>query len=419
MTPTTIQFIGTALFAVAILHTFSTSFFQHLAHTRPAHAGLWHLLGEVEVVFGFWASVLMLAMFMTDGAPAALRYIDSYPFIEPMFVFAIMVIAGSRPILHVASQSVRLVSSSLPVPVNMRFYFTVLALVPLLGSFITEAAAMTLAAMILRDRFFRYGLSSRLKYATVGVLFVNVSIGGTLTPFAAPPVLMVAGTWDWGIAFMMFTFGWKAAVAVLVNALVVTILFRKELCSLSAAPRRTEGIPLPLAIVMIHLLFLAGVVIFAHHPAIFMGLFLLFLGVAQAYQDYQDRLLLREGLLVAFFLSGLEVLGGQQQWWLQPLLLEMNHDAVFFGATILTAFTDNAALTYLGSLVPGLSDEFKYALVSGAVTGGGLTVIANAPNPACAAILRDHFEDETIRPVPLSLAALPPTIMAVLAFRYL
>lgn len=419
MTPTTIQFIGSTLFAVAIVHTFSTSFFQHLAHTRPAHAGLWHLLGEVEVVFGFWASVLMVAMFLTDGAAAAIRYIDSYPFIEPMFVFAIMVIAGSRPILHAASQSVRVVSSSLPMPLNMRFYFTVLVLVPLLGSFITEAAAMTLAAMMLRDRFFRHGLSSQLQYATLGVLFVNISIGGTLTPFAAPPVLMVAGTWEWGISFMMVTFGWKAAVAVLCNALVVTLLFRKELCRLSATPRQTDGTTLPLTIVVIHLLFLAGVVVFAHHPAIFMGLFLLFLGVAHAYQEYQHRLLLREGLLVAFFLAGLEVLGGQQQWWLQPLLLEMTHDAVFFGATLLTAFTDNAALTYLGSLVPGLSDEFKYALVSGAVAGGGLTVIANAPNPACVAILRDHFEDETINPVRLCLAALPPTIAAAVAFRLL
>jgi len=419
VTPTTIQFIGTALFAVAIVHTFSTSFFQHLAHTRPAHAGLWHLLGEVEVVFGFWASVLMLAMFVTDGASAAIRYIDSYPFIEPMFVFAIMVIAGSRPILHTASQGVRLVSNTIPMPLHMSFYFTVLALVPLLGSFITEAAAMTLAAMILRDRFFRHGLSTRLKYATLGVLFVNVSIGGTLTPFAAPPVLMVAGTWDWGISFMVLTFGWKAAIAVLLNALIVTLWFRKELSLLSATPRKTDGEALPVAIILIHLLFLGGVVVFTHHPAIFMGLFLFFLGVAQAYEQYQHRLLLREGLLVAFFLAGLEVLGGQQQWWLQPLLLEMHSDAVFFGATILTAFTDNAALTYLGSLVEGLSDEFKYALVAGAVTGGGLTVIANAPNPACVAILRNHFEDETINPVGLCLAALPPTIIAIVAFRFM
>jgi len=419
VTPTAIQLIGTALFAVAILHTFSTSFFQHLAHTRPAHAGLWHLLGEVEVVFGFWASVLMIAMFMTDGAAAAIRYIDSYPFIEPMFVFAIMVIAGSRPVLHIARQSVRLVSNALPLPLNMGFYFTVLALVPLLGSFITEAAAMTLAALILRDRFFRAGISTHLKYATLGVLFVNISIGGTLTPFAAPPVLMVAGTWNWDISFMMVTFGWKAAVAVLLNALVVTMLFRKELCLLSAAPRKTEGEALPVMIILIHLLFLAGVVVFTHHPAIFMGLFLFFLGVAHAYQHYQHRLILREGLLVAFFLAGLEVLGGQQQWWLQPLLLGMQSDAVFFGTAILTAFTDNAALTYLGSLVEGLSDEFKYALVAGAVAGGGLTVIANAPNPACVAILRGHFQDETIHPIGLFMAALPPTILAALAFRYL
>ncbi len=416
MTPTAIQLIGTVLFTVAILHTFATSYFEHLAHTRPTHAGLWHLLGEVEVVFGFWALVLMVAMFLTDGATVAMHYLDSRNFTEPMFVFAIMVIAGTRPILHTALLGVRLVSHALPLPTNMGFYFTILALVPLLGSFITEPAAMTLAAIILRDRFFGNGLSTRLQYATLGVLLVNISIGGTLTPFAAPPVLMVAGTWEWGINFMMLTFGWKAAVAVLINALVVTMLFRKELCLLSAGERRTSGDTLPFAIILLHLLFLAGVVIFAHHPAIFMGLFLFFLGVAQAYERHQDRLILREGLLVAFFLAGLVVLGGQQQWWLQPVLMSMSNDGVFFGAAILTAFTDNAALTYLGSLVEGLSDGFKYALVAGAVTGGGLTIIANAPNPAGLAILRGHFEDETVHPVGLFLAALPPTIMAVFAF---
>ena len=56
--------------------------------------------------------------------------------------------------------------------------------------------------------------------------------------------------------------------------------------------------------------------------------------------------------------------------------------ALFFGAAALTAITDNAALTYLGSLVEDISDQSKYSLVAGAVAGGGLTVIANAPNPA-------------------------------------
>ncbi|MGH8588825.1 MAG: putative Na+/H+ antiporter, partial [Gammaproteobacteria bacterium] len=238
-------------------------------------------------------------------------------------------------------------------------------------------------------------------------------------PFAAPPVLMVAGKWNWDIAFMMSAFGWKAAIAVAVNALGVTLLFRKELGQVSPADGRGSSDAVPLVLVLVHLAFLAGVVVFAHHPAMFMGLFLFFLGVAHAYERHQVRLILREGLLVAFFLAGLVVLGGQQQWWLQPVLMSMSSDAVFFGAAVLTAVTDNAALTYLGSLVEGLSDGFKYALVAGAVTGGGLTIIANAPNPAGIAILRGLFEDESVHPMGLLLAALPPTIIAALAFRYL
>nr|MBA3754433.1 hypothetical protein [Nitrospira sp.] len=233
MTPTTIQLLGAGLFAVAILHTFSTSFFERLAHTQPAHAGLWHLLGEVEVVFGFWAFVLMAVMFVTDGSVAATQYLTSQNFTEPMFVFVSMVIAGTRPILHVAMTAVRLVSQTIPVPKNVGFYCTLLALVPLLGSLITEPAAMTLAALILQDRFFRNGLSPQLRYATLGVLFVNISVGGILTPFAAPPVLMVAATWEWDVGFMLITFGWKAALVVVVNAVAATVLFRKELSALS------------------------------------------------------------------------------------------------------------------------------------------------------------------------------------------
>lgn len=418
MTPTTIQLIGAALFAVAIVHTFAAKFFERLAHTRPTHAGLWHLLGEVEVVFGFWALVLVVVMFATDGAKVATDYINSRNFIEPMFVFAIMVVAGTRPILQTAMTSVRIVAQTIPLPGSMGFYFTVLTLVPLLGSFITEPAAMTLAALILADRFFANGISSRLKYATLGVLFVNISIGGTLTPFAAPPVLMVAGKWNWDIGFMMSAFGWKAAIAVTLNALGATLLFRKELSQLLLeSSGASKVVPLPLVIT--HLAFLLGIVVFGHQPAMFMGLFLFFLGVAHAYERYQNPLIMREGLLVAFFLAGLVVLGGQQQWWLQPVLMSMSSDHVFFGAAILTAFTDNAALTYLGSLVEGLSDDFKYALVAGAVTGGGLTIIANATNPAGIAILRGHFDDEAVHPMGLLLAALPPTIVAALAFRYL
>lgn len=419
MNPTSIQLVGAIIFALALAHTFSTKFFERLAHTRPAHAGVWHLLGEVEVVFGFWAMILMIAIFFMAGKQVATDYIDSRNFTEPMFVFAIMVIAGSKPVIEFAGMLVRQAARLVPLPRSIAFYFAALAFVPLLGSFITEPAAMTLAALILRERFFSAGLSNRLKYATIGVLFVNVSIGGTLTPYAAPPVLMVAAKWNWDLWFMFSQFGWKAAIAVIANALGAALIFRSELARL---PKLTpvSGTPrMPAAIVFMHLLFLVGVVIFAHHPAIFMGFFLFFMGFVTAYKHHQDRLILREGLLVAFFLAGLVVLGGQQQWWLQPLLLNMSATEVYFGATALTAITDNAALTYLGSLVDGLTDEFKLALVAGAVTGGGLTIIANAPNPAGFSILKEHLEDQALNPLGLLVAATPPTIMAILAFRLL
>ena len=408
------------IFVVALLHTFSTKFFEDLALRSPRHGGIWHLLAEVEVVFGFWALVLMLFMFAYNGKQEATAYLETRNFTEPMFVFAIMVIAGTRPIIQSFMRLVRLAAKALPLPGSVGMYFLVMSLVPLLGSFITEPAAMTLAALILADQFFGRGISTRLKYATLGVLFVNISIGGTLTSFAAPPVLMVASKWGWDSNFMLAHFGWKAAIAVFINTLGVTLLFARELKNLPmAGVDESAAASVPLPLVLVHMGFLAGVVVFAHHPAVFMGLFLFFLGVASAYERHQDRLILREGLLVAFFLAGLVVLGGQQQWWLQPVLMSMSSDAIFFGAAVLTAFTDNAALTYLGSLVEGLSDSFKYALVAGAVTGGGLTIIANAPNPAGIAVLREHFDGKAVNPLGLLLAALLPTAVAAAAFKLL
>jgi hypothetical protein len=422
MHPTTIQLLGAILFGVALLHTFSTKFFERLAHTQPAHAGLWHFLGEVEVVFGLWAMVLVVCMFAIEGQPAAVQYLDTRNYTEPLFVFAIMVAAASKPILQLAGQVVRLLTRllvrALPVSPGLAFMLVVLTVVPLLGSFITEPAAMTLAALLLKDGLYAHPVPERLKYATLGVLFVNVSIGGTLTPYAAPPVLMVAQAWGWDLAFMFLNFGDKAALAVLINALGLGLLFRKALRDLPGLPAVQDASP-PTLVTLIHLLFLAGIVVFAHHPAVFLGLFMFFLGFTSAYERYQSPLILREGLLVAFFLAGLVVLGGQQQWWLEPVLLSMSSDAVFFGATALTAITDNAALTYLGSLVPGLSDAFKYALVAGAVTGGGLTIIANAPNPAGASILKGSFADQSISAGGLFLAALGPTVVALLAFKLL
>ena len=119
---------------------------------------------------------------------------------------------------------------------------------------------------------------------------------------------------------------------------------------------------------------------------------------------------------MGFFLAGLVVLGGLQRWWLQPLVSGLEPMALFFGTVSLTAITDNAALTYLGAQISGISEAAKYMLVAGAVAGGGLTVIANAPNPAGAALLRRGFLDESIGALGLLAGALAPTLVAMGAF---
>ncbi len=417
--PGIVEVVAAAIFAVALVHTFSTRTFQRLAHVNPAHAGLWHLLGEVEVVFGFWAMVLLLLLVAHSGTGPALGYLESRNFTEPAFVFVIMVIAASRPVLDFAGALLHSISRALPLPPPVAYYFTLLALGPLLGSFITEPAAMTLTALLLRERFMSRGAPKGFLYATVGVLFVNVSIGGTLTPYAAPPVLMVADKWGLDTVTMLRSFGWKAALAVVVNAAGAAWACRMYLRKHQTISPALARVDVPVWIIAVHLLFLAGVVIFSHHPVVFIALFLFFLGFAEAYKHWQKRLIIREGLLVAFFLGGIVVLGGQQRWWLQPLLAELSPTALYFGATLLTAITDNAALTYLGSQVEGVSDAFKYSMVAGAVTGGGLTVIANAPNPAGFAILKDSFEDGAIGAAGLAAAATLPTLVAVAAFQLL
>ena len=415
----TIELIAAGLFAAALLHTFAAKQFERLSKRFPRHAGVFHLLGEVEVVFGFWATVLVLTMAAVSGGDQALAYAESRQYTEPLFVFVVMVVAASRPILQAVVSVVDFVALRMPIRTSLASAWLGLAAVPLFGSAITEPAAMTIAALMLAPQVFRRDVPERVKYLTLGVLFVNISIGGTLTSFAAPPVLMVASTWRGDSGDMLAPFGWKAAIAVLLNSTVATAVLRNHLSTAAPLAYRSALEKVPLLVMMVHLAFLGGVVLLAHHPVAFLGLFLMFLGFTQAYERHQSPLIIKEALLVAFFLAGLVVLGGMQQWWLQPIVSGMSPQLLFFGATALTAVTDNAALTYLGSLITGISEPAKYSLVAGAVAGGGLTIIANAPNPAGVALLKRGFSDETISAGGLLLGALGPTLVAVAAFTLL
>jgi hypothetical protein len=177
----TIQLVGAVLFGMALLHTFAAKSLEALAHRHPRHAGLFHLLGEVEVVFGFWAFILMGVLAFLNGGQAAIAYAESRQYTEPLFVFVVMVVAASRPVMDIVQRVLRALARLMPVSTELALAWFGLALVPLTGSLITEPAAMTLAALMLAPLVFRQEMPEWLKYAALGVLFVNVSVGGLLT----------------------------------------------------------------------------------------------------------------------------------------------------------------------------------------------------------------------------------------------
>jgi putative Na+/H+ antiporter len=421
--------VATAIFVLAILHTFAAPKFLQASHRLRhrvdeergpgAHSfavELLHVLGEVEAVFGIWCVPLLIAIRLLKGPGAAQAFLGGVDFTEPMFVFVVMAIASTRPILLFAEGLMGLFAS-LGGGTPLSWWLSTLTLGPMLGSFITEPAAMIICALLLSRRVFELGPGPRLRYATLGLLFVNISVGGTFTHFAAPPVLMVASKFGWDLAFMVTNFGWKAAVGIGVANTAFALVFRRELAAL-APPSTGTNAPearVPPSITAVHLGFLALTVYASHTPAVFVGAFLFFLAFHAATAPHQSPIDLRAPLLVAFFLAGLVVHGALQQWWIAPVLGRLRALPLFFGAMALTTVNDNAAITYLASLVPGLSEAARYAVVAGAMVGGGLTVIANAPNPAGQAALARYFP-EGISPLGLFLGAAFPTLVMALCF---
>lgn len=448
-----INLVATILFLGAILHTFAAGNFLKLAHKYEAEnklrveedsrfyvegkqpvcmkATFCHFLGEVEAIFGIWLIPLFAFIVFQYGWDYATYYIDTRNYVEPMFVVIIMAIAASRPVVAFAGNSLSMLAG-LGKRSPAAWWLSILIVAPLLGSFITEPAAMTIAALLLGQQFFVHKPDSLFKYATLGLLFVNISVGGTLTHFAAPPVLMVASKWEWGIAHMFMNFGWRAILGIIVSTAFYYLIFRKRFNGLKDEAMRDNAddsakkeVPVPLWMIVVHLCFLAWTVFTLHHPALFIGGFLFFMAFTMSTDHHQHSISLKAPILVGFFLAGLVTHGGLQGWWIAPVLSSLSELPLFIGATALTAFNDNAAITFLASQVPDFDHHLaedtvralslQYAVVAGAVCGGGLTVIANAPNPAGQSLLSKYF-DGGVSPLKLLLAALIPTLIMAVFF---
>lgn len=435
--------VATIIFVLAILHTFVAIPITRLSHKvqhdhdarirkelggAKAHqmvsfkATMLHFLGEVEAIFGIWVIALLGAILWFYDLATIKAYLMGVNFTEPLFVVVIMALASTRPVLRFAENCLGFFAR-FGKDSPAAWWLSILIVGPLLGSFITEPGAMTICAMLLAKKFYKLRPSPVFAYATLGLLFVNISVGGVLTNFAAPPVLMVAAKWGLSTQEMLIHYGDKAIVAILSSTAIYYLCFRKELGAMAERAGDHDGDgkgdlkekarPIPLFVTITHLAFMAWTVAFAHYPPLFIGGFLFFLAFSQGTAHHQNEINLRGPILVGFFLAGLVIHGGLQGWWLAPIISSLGKGALFIGSTILTSFNDNAAITFLASQVEGLPAQLKYAVLAGAVTGGGLTVIANAPNPAGQALL-GRFFGEGVSPLKLLAGALIPTIIVAL-----
>jgi hypothetical protein len=434
---TPFHLIALILFVLAIVHTLCVYKVHEWAHAlemkqkeRGKEKGVGiqtlYFLAEVEIVFAFWAVVLFIFMASFYGWTTALEYIDTRDYTEALFVVVILAMASTKPIIHIAEVLISWLAKKLGGSLSA-WWFVLLTVGPLLGSFITEAAAMALCAFLLSHQFYTYHPSSKLAYATLALLFVNVSIGGVLTNFASPAVLVLSHFWKWTISDIFLNFGWKAILGILLSNGLYWLYFRKELQDLNVRKKAfkvyvehstpTER-PIPVWVTTTHILFMTWIVFVSSYPAIFLAAFLLFIGFYQATRAYQHSLQLTRPLLIGLFLAGLVIHGGLQGWWVYAILHDLSPLSVMGVAIALTGFNDNTAISYLATLIPNWGDIYEYAIFIGVVAGGGLTVIANAPNPAGYSILRSHFT-RGVKPFPLLLAALPPTCILYAIYYFL
>lgn len=398
--------ILTSFFLGAVVHIF---FAPLLANRLEGHrhAKWLHVFVEIEYIFALWAIPLLVVLALQTGPRHVLDYLTSVDYTEAFFVVTIMTIAGSKPVLDTCEHLMSFVARSFG-NTTQAWWATILILAPLLGSLITEPAAMTIAALLLRRKFFEHQPHPTLAYATLGLLFVNVSVGGALTTFAAPPILMVAGTWHWTPSFMLQHFAPMCVGTVLISTFLYLIVFYKKF------PKHKNIYTVPHYVKWQSAVYIAIMVFVVSHWHHWQwcaaGLILaLMLG-----QFTNQKLPLKSALAVGIFLAGLVTHGAFQRWWLVAALGEVNSLALFSLGVFLTSFNDNAAVTYMSSLIPSFATNVakQQAIVSGAIIGGGLTVIANAPNPAGQSILKAYFIGG-VRAWPLFLGAAAPTTIAI------
>ncbi|MBQ8498549.1 putative Na+/H+ antiporter [Chlamydia sp.] len=424
--------IGSAiLFFSAVIHTFLTPWltrlYEEYQHKKMLFPERWRqylwlseflrIVSRVELVFVLWAVPLFFLFLYTEGYRVTMAYFDSRNYVFSLFIIVMLILLESRPIEYF-SQKIFATIAKIGNQSPICWWWTIMIAAPLSAFFLKESGAMIIAATLLSKHFYKFSPSPKLCYATMGLLFSNISISGLTSSFSSRALLTILPEIKWTNSFIISHFSWKVVLAILVSTTIFFCIFRKEFKKFpKTIPSSTMmSDRVPLWIIFIHVL-LVGCVILSRAIPLFLGFLLVFyLGFQRFTIFYQNPIKTAKVCFVGLFYIGIVIFGELQEWWVLDLMHGMPDFGYMMTSYLFSIFLDNALVNHIVHNLPMANDCYLYLVLVGSMSAGGLTLVSNMPNIVGYLILRPTFPHSDISLIRLFLSAVVPSIVSLSVF---
>lgn len=424
--------VGAAVFFfLSILHTFCTPFFykrfQICQHKKMIFPEKWRkylwlsesyrLLSSVDVIFIFWSVPLFLWFLYSEGYAEAIDYFNHRNYLFALFIMIMLILLESRPIVYL-SECIFLTIAKIGKQSPKCWWWTLMLGAPFSAILLKETGAMIIAATLLVRYFYKFAPSLRFSYATMGLLFSNISVGGLITDISSRALLLVSPALKGEQEFVIRHFSWKAVIAIFLSTTTYYLMFRKEFDHFPKVVKNASIADerVPIWLICLHVLFVAAIMSVRSVPLLMIGILILYLGLHQFTIFYQNSIRVTKVCCVGLFYAGLLILGGLQEWWMLVIMHRMSDFGYMFTSYILSMFLDNVLVNYLVHNLSVATDCFLYLVIAGCMSAGGVTILANAPNIVGYLIIKPFFPTSPVSLGRLFVFALGPSLIALMTF---
>lgn len=429
-----LQVGASALFFCAIIHIFLTPWLGRLhrlyQHKKMMFPGRWKqylllsecfgFLNKIELVFIVWAVPLFVIFVCCEGYRVAMAYFNSRNYVSSLFIMIMLIFLESRPI-ECLSERIFSNIAKLGYQSPKCWWWTIMLFAPLSTFFLKETGAMIIGATLLAKHFYRFYPSSRFGYATLGLLFSNISIGGLLTAFSSRALFIILPSVKWGNEIVIKHFCWKAVLSMLISTTIYYFVFKKEFHSFprSVVNKAVVEDDIPYWVILVHIV-LVGLLISTNTiPLFMMAILIFYLGFQRFTIFYQHSINISKTCCVGLFYAGLVIFGELQEWWVLELMHRMSDFGYMLTSYGLSIFLDNALVNYLVHNLPVATDCYLYLVITGCMSAGGLTIISNMPNIVGYLIIKPAFQVPSFSMWRLFISAAVPSVLALLVFWFL